>query len=340
MRYYEITITNPTTGAVIRPAQFAPLNLPSSYSSYVNGQTLPGALNIELDVFVSSYANPDSGSYVHIDGVSLPEISQANNLFGMNIEVKGGMKAGLPLANPAHSGILFQGNIFQAFGNWVGTEMSLDLIINAGTNVPNNPPPNLVHNWAKGTKLADAIKTTLKTAFPTYTANVSISDNLIYTENSVGFYTSLEQYALYIKQVSTSIIAPASAAPSATPYQGVEIALNQTTFSVHDGTTQTTPKSISFQDLVGQPTWIEGPVIQVKTVMRADINVGDYIKLPPGLVTTSSAVPNSQVDLKTAFQGTFLVTKLRHVGNFRQPDGASWVTIILAAPVAQGTSGQ
>lgn len=322
MRYYSIVITN-SSGDIIRPASLAPLNLPATYTSWANGQNLPGALDIELDVPVTAFALPMGGAYVKISGVSLQEISQANDLNGMNIAVYAGMQKGLPLANPSQSGLIVQGQILQAFGNWIETEQSLDLEIvpNAGTLLA---PANIVLDWKKNTPLSDAITTTLNAAFPSYKTNVNISSKLVLSADEPGYYGTLGQFAAYIKQVTQGIIGG--------DYAGVDIILTQDTLSVSDGTTQTAPKQINFQDLVGQPTWIDSPLIQFKCVMRADINCLDYITLPPTLITTT---PQSQSQQRhnSAFQGSYQVNRIRHVGSFRQPDANSWVSTFNAIPI-------
>jgi hypothetical protein len=38
---------------------------------------------------------------------------------------------------------------------------------------------------------------------------------------------------------------------------------------------------------------------------------------------------------RSAFQGKFLVTQLRHVGRYRSPDAAAWITIINAVTIGQ-----
>jgi hypothetical protein len=49
--------------------------------------------------------------------------------------------------------------------------------------------------------------------------------------------------------------------------------------------------------------------------------------LPKAQVTTTAqSYPAYRNNL--VFQGSFLVTRVRHVGNFRDPDAASWVTTI------------
>ena len=152
MRYYKIVITDPSSGNVITPPGFDGLLGGASYTSFVNGQSLPGAWNVELDIPVIGAATPQGSAGARIWGISRQEISQANDLNGKNISIFGGMQKGLPLANPAQSGLLVQGFIFQAFGNWIGTDMTLDFVINPGQATSSTPgglgtlpkPKNLV----------------------------------------------------------------------------------------------------------------------------------------------------------------------------------------------------
>lgn len=323
MRYYSIRITNPATGRVVVPNSLARLGYTdTTYTSFLNGRSLPGALNIEMDVVVVPFGTPAGGSFIRIQGVSLQEIGQSSDLNGFQIAVYGGMQKGLPLANPLQAGLLLQGNIFQAFGNYIGTDMSLDLIISADDGTIEKPK-NIVHFWLKGTPLKDAIEATLTTAFPGYTADIEISPNLVYTEDSVGYYQTVEQYAAYIEDVSKAIIGGT--------YDGVKVSLTEKTFFVYDGSLASVPRQIEFKDLIGQPTWIGPGMMQFKCAMRADIVLGDTVKLPQGLVTTNASAQASQIDLKSSFQGSFLVNQVRHAGNFRQPDAESWVTVIDAA---------
>lgn len=321
-RYYAIKITDPDTGQLIKATGFEALD--STYTSFYQGKTLPNAWNVEVDVYLATFATPVGGSLVRVWGISLKEISQATNLNGKNIAVYLGMQKGLPLANPAQAKLVFSGVIFQAFGNWIGTDQTLDLIINPGIGTPTDPK-NLIHNWKKGTKLSDAIKTTISTAFPGYAVDAAISPDLVFTQDDQGYYETIEQFAEYIRSRSKTII-------NTPDYNGVEISLTEKKFSVFDITTEKTPTLIAFQDLIGQPTWIQSPLISIKTVMRGDINIGDYIKLPPGLVTTTAAAQTSQFNNKVEFQGVFWVSSVRHIGNYRQPDAASWVTVFEAAP--------
>lgn len=308
MRYYRIELTNPTSGAALK-----------TYTSFVNNQTLPGALDIELDIPVVPFALPDGEGYIKIWGVSLAEISQASDLNGAAIKVYAGMQAGLPLANPKQAGLIAQGYVLQAFGNWINTEMSLDFILTASpTKVT---PVNIVFDWKKGTPLSTAITNTLSTAYPDFsTPVVSINPNLVLKNDEPGAYQNLVQLAKYIKQKSASIVGG--------DYPGVDIRLTEKTFYVYDGTTEKKPTQIAFRDIIGQPTWIGPTSVQVKCVMRADIQVLDYIKFPAAQVTATQQPLAQLVNQKLTFQGTFRVTKTRHVGHARQADAASWVTVI------------
>jgi len=325
-RYYAIKITDPDSGEMIKPFGFEALD--STYTSFYNGKTLSNAWRVVIDVYITTFATPAGGSYVRVYGISLREISQANDLAGKNIQVFAGMQKGLPLANPAQAKMIFSGVIFQAFGNWIGTDMTLDLIVNPGIGDPTQPPQNVIHNWKKGTLLKDAINTTLMQAFQGYTADIQISDKLKFTQDDTGAYQSIVEFAQYIRSRSKDIIGGDN-------YNGVEITLTDKVFRVFDASTEAEPIMIDFKDLIGQPTWIESPTISTKMVMRGDITVGDFIKLPPGLVTTTGAARPSQINLSTAFQGSFLVKAIRHVGDSRQPDAASWCSIFEAIPTQQ-----
>jgi len=309
----------------------------ATYTSFVNGQTLPAAWNVELDVPVIDAATPQGFALARVWGVSLAEIQQSNDLTGKNIAIYGGMQKGLPLANPAQAGLLVSGNIFQCFGNWVNTDMTLDFVIAPGPAVGSNSggvgtlakPRNFTLNWQGGQPLGPALQQCLQTAFPGYTVNVNVSANIVTPSGDTpsGYYSTLEQLAQVVRGMSRSLVKTAN-------YAGVSIVVSGTTISVFDGTqTSGNPVAISFQDLIGQPTWIESPNIQFKAVMRADLSVGQKITLPQTLITNTAQATSSLVNQKATFQGGFSVVSLRHVGNYRQPLADAWVTVIEGAPL-------
>lgn len=312
MRFYNIVITNPTDGTVIR--QFTTLN--------ALGLTNTGALNIELDIPTYAFAQPMGTAYIKIWGVAITDISQAFNLNNANIQVYAGMSKGLPLANPKQANLILQGTVTEAYGNWQDVNQSIDMKVYP-LNGTINSPANIVLNWGAGTKLADAIAATLSVAYPGVKTNININPSLVLSHNAPGYYQSITQFAQYIKQISQSIIGGT--------YQGVDMSIRQNTIFVYDGTSSTTPKQINFADLIGQVTWIAPQTIQSRCILRGDVQVGDYVKMPPGQIGVT-AQTYSQYRNASLFQGVFRVIRVRHVGNFRQPDGNSWVTIIDAIP--------
>lgn len=323
MRYYNVSVSDASGSQLL------------AYTSHPNGTAMPpdpGALNVEMDIFAVPFATAKTGSYVRLWGIPLSQIAQAFNLNNQNISIYGGMGKGLPLANSAQAGLLVTGAIQQAFANWIGTDMTLDLILMPGS-APNDAAHNLTVNWKAGTPLSQAIQNTLATAYPGYQANISISPNLVLAHDEPGFYGSLPQFAQYVKARSQDIIGG--------NYAGVDITLNGTTFNVFDGTTQQNPRQIDFTDLIGQPTWIDAGTVQATCVMRGDLSVGDWVKLPPSLVTVTPSAMSaySQQRQGSIFQGTFYIAQIRHVGNYKQPSGAAWTTVLDLTIVGGGNAG-
>jgi hypothetical protein len=327
MRYYSIVLNDGSPPSNFPAVTGAPVS-GASWSSLVGGQSDPGALDVELDIITSGFATPVGGSSLRLWGVSLQQIAQASQLNKVTVDIYAGMAKGLPLADPSQQGLIAHGTIWPAFGNWIETDQTLDFVIQApftgsGTNAlpdsPNNPAP-IVHNWQQGQPLSTAVKSALSTAFPGFQVNVSISPSLVLNYNDVGVYMTIEAYANYIRKISQSIMGKSS-------YPGVQITTVGKTLVVTDDTqAAASTKQINFQDLVGQPTWLGLNVVQVKTVMRGDISTRDTVMLPQTLATTSAA-SSPQFRQNSAFQGKFFVKQTRHIGRFRQPDAASWVSV-------------
>ena len=306
MRYYAIKLTN------------AAGQLSRVYTSFPNNQVDLNALDVELDVPVTTFAEPAGSAYARVWGIPLQDLAQASNLNGMSIQVFGGMQAGLPLANPQQAGLLVAGTVLQAFGNWIGTDQTLDLVIGPAIGT-NTKPLNLALNWKAGTPLGPALTQTLQAAFPGYTISSNIASTLVQDHDEVAIYHTVEQLATSVRGLTQALVGGA--------YAGVEIVLKEKAFTLYDGTSPKMPRQISFLDLIGQPTWLGPQQVSVTCVMRADIFVGDYVQLPKTRMTTT-AQALSQTRDASVFQGTFQVFGVRHVGRFRQPDAASWVTVL------------
>jgi len=324
MRFYLIQLTN-AAGKVLLPLSLQGIPIGSLLS---NGQANPAALNVEFDVPVTVAHTPQGQVMVRIWGLGIEAMGSAFNLNStatnpIFITVWGGMSKGLPLANPGQQGMLFQGQVNQAFGNWIGLDQTIDLICSASVGTY-AAPRNIVLNWKSGTTMASAISATLAAAFPGVALKVNINPNLVLNHDQVGYHFTLTEFAEVVKEFSQKIIGGS--------YPGVDIVYTGGTMTVTDGTGPTGSISIiNFQDLLGQPTWINPGTISVKVVLCGDLNPNDLILLPPSLVTTTQQ-SMSQYNPKTSFTGIYKINTMRHYGNFRQPDAASWNTTLECIP--------
>lgn len=346
MRFYEITITDP--------------NAPTwkkTYTSVVNGQNDPGALDIYFDLQVVEMTSYGVFA-LQILGIDLQTISQASNLNNKNIEIKAGSTTGLPLENPKLSGTLVKGFILQAFGNWIGTDMTLDLMISPGQQLatttvpPTTAKQSATHNTVSvpplgnkdypinggftlpaQTPLATGLASFFKVAMPGFSVQINISPNLIWPYTWSGAYKTLNQFAKALKLISQAL-------NSSTDYPGVSMFVdNQNTIRVFDGTIIDRTVGINFYELIGQPTWLDFSSIQLKTSIRSDLNVGDKIMLPHGFYGIAQNAPSAVYNYRnrSAQTGTFVISEVRHVGHYRQPTADAWVTIVTAlAPTTPG----
>lgn len=327
MRYYKIVITTPD-GKPIIPKALGNLGLSSLLP---NGDWNPAALNIEMNIPVFAYHEPDGTAWVRIEGLDLAAIGAAMNLNGANIKVYGGMSKGLPLAMPGEQGLLVTGAIKQAYGNFVGIQQTVDIQMAAPSGSAIEPL-NLVLNWPQGTSLATAIQQTISTAFPQAKISIQISPRLTLAFDEHGYYETLTEFSKTVFDISKSIISDPN-------YPGVTIGFDGTTVKVSDLTTLPAPISIQPQDLIGQPTWIGPQTIQAMFVMRGDIGLGDVIKLPHTLITTTSAAESQYSGYgKVTFSGNYAITRIQHYGNFRQPDAYSWATVVEMYPTYKATT--
>jgi len=324
LRYYDIRLTDPKTGTAVLPSSLAGLRqmgVQSITSLLPNSQyTNPAALDIELDITQYNNHAVDNKSFLRIWGLGLQDIGSAFNINGYGISVRGGMAKGYPLANPAQAGLLVTGQVFQAFGNWIGTDMTVDMFLAPLAGSP-DAPVNLTLNWLAGQPLHVALKNTLQTAFPKNKIAIAINPNIIQAHTEPGVYGSLGEFAEVINDIT-----------SAQGGQGVCMATHgDGTILCWDGTQPAPVKQINFQDLIGQVTWIAPLTITAKLVMRGDLHIGDIINLPQAITTTTPQALTRFAD-KTTFTGNFIITQIQHWGRFRQPDAASWCTTIWCNP--------
>ena len=315
MRYYNIVITNQEK---VQLAQFSSL----APNGWENG----AALKVDLSIPVAPFSAPQGAAYIKIYGVGFPELTQASNFNNSSIKVYVGMTKGLPLANPKQIGLVLTGTITQAFGNWQGNEVTLDLIINAYQGSPSNPV-NISAEWTKDQTLETCVRNALNVAYKNPNITGNYSNNLIFTETQSGIYQDLQQFSDVVVKISKTININSN-------YIGAQItSLPDNSFYLYDGTglgSLTNPIQISYLDLIGNATWIQFNTMQIKLVMRGDLTLGSYIQMPKGLNTLNSVNSFSQYRDKTAFQNKYQIQSIRHVGSSRQLSANDWATVVEA----------
>lgn len=329
MRYYDITILDPDDASEIE--HWTSYNTETSTSN-------PYALNIEMDIPLGPMHDPvGKDSYVRIWGVPISKLSQASDYTYKNIVISGGFQNGLPLANSDQAGIIAKGMIYNSFGNWVGTDMTLDLYITAGSasssddiggSGTNYTPKNIIFSCSKGDTFSSALENTFDTAFPNYAQDIDLDDTLVASEDINGHYHTLEQLSQYLNKKSKLIKS------SEDTYPGVMLWIDLDTVYAHDWVSTDTSSytQIEFKELIGQPTYGAPYGIQFMCPMRTDLTIGSVVEMPKTLYTTTSGAlsgitsTSSQRDT-SIFSGTFIVKQIRHVGNFRDPSGSAWMTV-------------
>jgi len=315
MRYYDVTIT--------QQGSSTPFRQWTSYPNGINGAFNPGALNINFDMPIFSAGNEGGGVTISIEGISIQDLNQAQRFAGMQLVIKGGMGKGLPLVNPSQAGVLFAGEIQKSWGNWEGTEQTLDFVVLPGAAYTTADPGNFVLNWQAGQPLSEALQQTLSIAYPGMPVNMNISDSLVNAYNCPHFCSTFDQLGAFIQEFAHHNFDN----PVLMTHQGGSI-------NVFDGTYQPSPIQLAFTDFIGQPTWIDQAQLQIKTVLRADIALGGQVMMPqglqnaPGIVTQSSQAMPGALKYKSTFEGIFGVIAVRHIGEFRSSDAANWCTVI------------
>lgn len=334
MRYYKLVVTPPPQSPQLPQLGLLP-QVPASpiavqppqpriWTSYPNGPD-PQAQNILYDMTVLPFATPGGNYTITIEGIGLDDLMQANQFAGSFLELSVGMGGGLPLENPSQINVISKGLIFQSFGNWAGTNMTLDFVVIPGYFTRDNPGMFLL-KWAKGQPLGEALTQTLQTAYrgTPMAVNVNVSSAIVAPENVTHHVTSIEALSQYLAQYTASSKSGA-----------VQIVADKSVILAYDKTYKSPPKQIEYTDFIGQPTWIHTIKMQIKLVARGDINVGDTIILPqgyltnaPGAITTTSASYPSTNRYKSTFTQGFDVVGVRQIGNFRSSDSGEWATIL------------
>lgn len=357
MRAYDISLANPAGQLLaLGPSGFSVSTTGrSTFSSRVpnpNGPGTihnPGALNLEFDLSIAPFATPQGLQSVRLWGIGIQQIAQSADLnpnfaagtLGAGFTLVAGMAPWIAPGNPlatqqaAYAGVIARGTVFQAFGNWQGVNQTLELVIQPTALTPMG---GIAFGWQPGQTLASAIQASLLAAYPGHLVQTNISAQIQQAQLSEvvgGYYYSLSDFAAMILAQSQAIGAEVTGNAK---YPGVSIVARGSTLYAYDYTATSTTRQLAFQDFIGQPTWVNPSTVNFKTVLRADLQVGDQVTFPSEVVSpyaltaAAAAVPGSPARNSSTFKGTFLVTEAHHFANFRQPDADSWASAFSAVP--------
>ncbi len=357
MRYYSLEIRDPASGQNFllepRGLGFIKGAGPLATSLYTTagtqlisaapgpqlaGKTNLGALNIEFDLPVAPAhtLQAETGGSARLWGVGIhalaasadlnPQPDASGALQFKTFLLRGGMAAGMPLANASQQGILATGIVYQAFGNWTGVDQALDLILRTGIATPGTPISGV---WTRGTPLTAALPVIFNQAFPGYAQDIKIGQ-LVALSDQPFYHKSLTAFAAnllsYTKSIGSQIYGPG--------YSGVYILPSGGELISAIDSVGAAPRTfaLNFQDLIGQPVWIENFRVTFQTTLRGDIGLFDHVTFPTAalppyvLVTPQAAAPNTPASARSLFQGTWWVSEIHHFASFREPSASSWNT--------------
>lgn len=330
MRYYKLTISPPNGNPIVLA------------QSHPNGQFDPGALDVQFDLTISAMYVSGQMQYVRVYGVPMALMSNAFKLADTNnkgqeslawgVSLEGGMMGPPLLGTPRH-GLLAIGSVYSAYGNWVGTNMTLDLFIAAPYMTPKSKGA-FVFSWVAGQPLSNALDASLGAAYEGTGTDIQVNISAYTTAHHV--YHVCDNLASLARLVRTLTM------PNAGQNASGPVIIGQTpgTVIAFDGTMQIgAATKLSYEDLIGQPTWIDVNQMQVTCVMRNDLHQGSLILMPPQItnrpgltIQTPRSFPNFTNNYGPAFTGSFRVNEVRHIGNFRGTDSTQWVTVVNCNP--------
>ena len=348
MRFYRITFYNEDNSVanhVVNPFE--------SHSRL--GKYNPGCLEVEFDItnaFGNSQAPP---FHLRIYSPTLEMVKNARSYNGLRVNIEGGFKSGLPLANPFQSGLVGAGYVLSCYANYIGTDLAMDFIIAptkdlGGPDLSYAPVKNGINCpvpysfvWGGEQNPTQTFMQALGVTFGalgiSVTGTVDPRLDLTPLQARTSFKTTFVEFAKDIKDMTLSMLAPPSLQSSGTgqqqKYSGVWLGFYASTNKIlaFDGTAPSEPISLKPEEFIGQPTWVtESGVLQSVHPMRSDLAIGFTVQYPkniPQYIDASLGKAASRLSIN-ASAVPLSVFQVRHVGRYRDMSATGWATYLNA----------
>ncbi|MCU5774729.1 hypothetical protein N5923_21745 [Erwiniaceae bacterium BAC15a-03b] len=287
-------------------------------------------LHIDFDAMIAGYDVIKSGTKISLYGLPASMLSQSVQLNGYHLKLKAGFTQGLPLANPGQADWIISGEIYNCYANWIGTEQSLNFIVNPSPLLNDEGQSTCITlSGKRGDNLGKVVEQALKRAYPKCEVITTVSNKLVLPEDATGVCPRMEPLATTARSMSKDII-------NDDGYSGVQVVVADDVIHVFDNwwVSGEGDKPILPQELIGQPTWAGLKLVSFKCPLRADLRCGDKISLPKNILSAPSSLlsvnneqANPMLRNNVNFSGLFLITAVRHVGKYLSADSSNaWVT--------------
>jgi len=131
MRYYRLEFVNPQTGEIADVINSNDVyNNYAVFESHPNGIYNPGCLEISFDCVITESGLSAQPYHITLHNVPKSMLGMARLYNSLDCNLYAGFKTGLPLANPYQSGLIAKGTVQGCYGNWAGTNLTMDFLIN------------------------------------------------------------------------------------------------------------------------------------------------------------------------------------------------------------------
>jgi len=152
-------------------------------------------LDIAFDVNYTASDLIDPATVLTLPGVPVWVLRQAVQLVGGSVQLYAGFTDGLPLANARQQGEILNGRVVNAWGDWVGTNQALHVVVNPTVRPPTESETfSITVDGKEDEKLADVIMRALSDAYPEKEIQIAISENLTLAEEWRAVYYRVSQF--------------------------------------------------------------------------------------------------------------------------------------------------